>query len=72
MHLKLGDGIKRHNKLLSEASVGDVKNLGVGDGARVTHTDEVRLVDEGLGAKLREDGRLGGIDLGTLLDEGVS
>ena len=64
-----GDGVERRNELLGEDGVGDVNDIGVKEGAGVAHADEVHPVDEGLGAELLEEGRLGGIGLGALLDE---
>ena len=64
-----GDGIERHNELLSKDGVGNVKDIGGKGVVGVAHADEVHPVDEGLCIDLLQEGLLGGIGLGALLDK---
>ena len=63
------DNFERSNTLLGKDGVGNVKDIGVKEGEGVTHTDKVHPVDEGHCIELLEEGRLGSIGLGALVDQ---
>ena len=42
------NGVERCNKLLRKDGIGNVKDIGVKEGAGVTHAGKVQPVDEGL------------------------